>query len=187
MTLSRRTLFTYLAAFSAMPVLAACTTTQDDNITTHTLNVAKIKAYAQVGLNAASTIGAVLALNPTFTAIALPISAVASALNEKLNSFTATVGDSLEISYDDTNVKTLVDSILTELDALSQTIGTALINLLKGELGADNTIVQKLTIARDALATIISVFKIMIGSFISTASGETSLSEAEALKVLNNL
>lgn len=187
MTLSRRSMFACIAALGTMPMLAACTTTQDGNTTTHTLNVAKIKAYAQAGLNAASTIGAVLALNPTFTSIALPISTVAAALNEKLNSFTAAVGDSIEISYDDTSVKSLVDSILAELDALLQTLGTALITLLKGELGADNSIVQKLTVARDALATIISVFKIMVGSFISTASGETSMSEVEALNALNNL
>ena len=183
---SRRQILGASIPLSAAMVLGACTTTQDGNVTTHTLNVAKIKAYAQAGLNAAATVTSVLALNPSFTVFVTPIRALADILTNTLEEFTAVSGDAITVSYDDTSIATLVNTLIDDLDKILITIGSVLLTIAKGTFGLGDSAVGKITVARDALATLISVFKILVGGFIATASGgESTMTEAEAFGALN--
>lgn len=186
MTISRRGLMTMLAAMSTMPLLASCETVTNGNTTTHTLNVAKIESYATAGLNAANTVVSILALNPSFLVFVAPIKVVSESLSKNLDVFSSVVGDKIEISYDDTNFKTLVNTLMDDLDRVLTLIGTSVVSILKDSLGLDSTLINRITVARDALATLVSVFKIMVGGFISTASGnEPTMTEAQALVALN--
>lgn len=186
MTISRRGLMTMLAAMSTMPLLTSCETVTNGNTTTHTLNVAKIESYATAGLNAANTVASILALNPSFSVFVIPIRSVAEILGNSLVTFTNATGGKLEISYDDTNFKTLVDTLLDDLDKVLITIGGAVVSILKDNLGLETSLINKITLARDALATLVAVFKILVGGFISTASGSSPvMAESQALAVLN--
>lgn len=186
MKLSRRSVFTAFAALSVTSLITACETITDGNTTTHSLDVGKVKRYAQAGLNAANTVVSILALNPSFLVFVAPIKVVSESLSKNLDVFSSVVGDKIEISYDDTNFKTLVNTLMDDLDRVLTLIGTSVVSILKDSLGLDSTLINRITVARDALATLVSVFKIMVGGFISTASGnEPTMTEAQALVALN--
>lgn len=184
MKISRRKIMMMTAMLGMGSLLTACETTTVGNTTTHTLNVAKVKMYATAGLNAANAVASVLALNPSFSVFVPPIRAASEMITNTLTSFTDVVGDKIEISYDDTNFKTLVDTLIDNLDQLLTTIGAASISILKDNLGLSTAFINKVVISRDALATLVSVFKIVVGDYVSTASGPGAMTEDEAFKVL---
>jgi hypothetical protein len=170
---------------SVTPLLTACETITSGNETTHTLDVGKIKRYAQAGLNAAATITSILAMNPGFAVFIAPVRVAADVLNNSLNSFVAATGDKVTIGYDDTSFTSLVNTLADDLDKILTIISSVTVAILKDNLGLESNIVNKVILAKDALATLVSLFKVLIGGFISTASGPNqSLSEREALAIL---
>ncbi|MBO1329232.1 hypothetical protein OQ496_12765 [Acetobacter suratthaniensis] len=157
--LSRRALLRS-SGLAGLGLLAACTVTTTHGVTTITLDVAKVKNYGQAGLNAATTVTSFLSTLPVMAPYALAITAAETALSGALSAFSSAAGSTLTISYNDASWKTRVDSILSDLDTLSAAIESAIAGsgaaLTAPALSNAKTVYG-------ALATLISVFKALLG------------------------
>ncbi|MBO1326843.1 hypothetical protein K2X14_17255, partial [Acetobacter sp. TBRC 12305] len=159
-SLSRRNFMRSSALGLSAAVLAACTVATTNGVTTITLDVAKVKNYGQAGLNAAATVTSYLSSFPAMAPYALAITAAETALSGALGAFSTAAGSTLTISYDDATWKTRVDSILTDLDTLAAAIENAIAGA--GSILSASVIADAKT-AYNALATVISVFKALLG------------------------
>ncbi|MEE8658300.1 hypothetical protein CGLAMM_10850 [Acetobacteraceae bacterium EV16G] len=185
---SRREALRLSAAAAIMGALPACTVIDGKNTTTLVLNVAKIRAYAQAGLNAASTI---LSIPPVAAALGVGVAAAISAASEgvsaALSAFEAEAGDQVTIVYNSDSLKTKVDALLTELEKLSESLAKALTSV-STEL--DDKTRADVTTALDALRTIVAIFEallsgtIAVGAACGRAKGP-SMTEAQALATLH--
>jgi hypothetical protein len=158
-TLSRRS-FLRSAALVGATALTACTVTTTNGVTTITLDVTKVKNYGQAGLNAAATVTSFLSSFPALAPYALAITAAETALSGALSAFSSAAGSTLTISYNDTTWKTRVDSILSDLDTLAAAIESALAG--SGSV-LSSSVLSNARTAYNALATLISVFKALLG------------------------
>ena len=158
-TLSRRS-FLRSSALVGATALTACTVTTTNGVTTITLDVTTVKNYGQAGLNAAATVTSFLSSFPALAPYALAITAAETALSGALSAFSSAAGSTLTISYNDATWKTRVDSILSDLDTLAAAIESA----LSGS-GAvlSSSVLSNARTAYSALATLISVFKALLG------------------------
>ena len=158
-TLSRRS-FLRSAALVGATALTACTVTTTNGVTTITLDVAKVKNYGQAGLNAAATVTSFLSSFPALAPYALAIKAAETALSGALSAFSSAAGSTLTISYNDASWKTRVDSILSDLDTLAAAIESAIAG--SGSV-LSSSVLSNARTAYNALATLISVFKALLG------------------------
>lgn len=167
------------ASALGLMALSACTTVNEGGVTTHTLDVQKVKNYAQAGINAAKTIALAFAPFPELADTVAKAQAVVLTLEGDLAAFTASVGDSISVSYGDLSVKGLVDTLLAGVSTVLD-IATALNQTVLGQIaGVSDALIQKANILFTSLQTIVSVFQVLIGT-ITTASG-SGVSEAQAL------
>jgi hypothetical protein len=158
-TLSRRS-FLRSSVLVGATALTACTVTTTNGVTTITLDVTKVKNYGQAGLNAAATVTSFLSTIPALASYALAITAAETALSGALSAFSSAAGSTLTISYNDASWKTRVDSILSDLDTLAAAIESA----LAGSGSAlSSSVLSNAKTAYSALATLISVFKALLG------------------------
>lgn len=158
-SLSRRSLLRS-SGLAGIALLAACTVATTNGVTTITLDVTKVKNYGQAGLNAAATVTSFLSTFPAMAPYALAITAAETALSGALSSFSSAAGSTLTISYNDASWKTRVDSILTDLDELA----TAITSAISGSGSVmSTTVIADAKTADNALATVISVFKALLG------------------------
>ncbi|GAB3588401.1 hypothetical protein [Acetobacter peroxydans] len=197
-TLSRRS-FLRSAALVGATALTACTVTTTNGVTTITLDVTKVKNYGQAGLNAAATVTSFLSSFPALAPYALAITAAETALSGALSAFSSAAGSTLTISYNDATWKTRVDSILSDLDTLAAAIESA----LSGSGAAlSSSVLSNARTAYNALATLISVFKALLGVpdakapvgtrtrltrdmvLVGAPVPATGMTEAQALKAL---
>ncbi|MCH4094644.1 MAG: hypothetical protein LKE96_10180 [Acetobacter peroxydans] len=158
-TLSRRS-FLRSATLVGATALTACTVTTTNGVTTITLDVTKVKNYGQAGLNAAATVTSFLSSFPALAPYALAITAAETALSGALSAFSSAAGSTLTISYNDASWKTRVDSILSDLDTLAAAIESALAG--SGSV-LSSSVLSNARTAYNALATLISVFKALLG------------------------
>jgi hypothetical protein len=197
-TLSRRS-FLRSAALVGATALTACTVTTTNGVTTITLDVTKVKNYGQAGLNAAATVTSFLSSFPALAPYALAITAAETALSGALSAFSSAAGSTLTISYNDTTWKTRVDSILSDLDTLAAAIESALAG--SGAV-LSSSVLSNARTAYNALATLISVFKALLGVsdakapvgsrmhltrdmvLVGAPVPATGMTEAQALKAL---
>ncbi|MFT9361599.1 hypothetical protein [Acetobacter okinawensis] len=157
--LSRRSLLRS-SGLAGIALLAACTVATTNGVTTITLDVTKVKNYGQAGLNAAATVTSFLSTFPAMAPYALAITAAETALSGALSAFSSAAGSTLTISYNDASWKTRVDSILTDLDELD----AAITNAISGSGSVlSTTVIADAKTADNALATVISVFKALLG------------------------
>ena len=150
------------AGIAATAALGACTVSKSGNVTTVTLNVAEIKDYGQAGLNAVTL---VLSIAAVASAIGTPavgvISLADTALSTALTSFSTAAGSTLTITYDDTNWKSRVDSILSDLTTLQTDLTAAITGASTKGSSADLT---NANTALSALGTVVSAFKGVLDS-----------------------
>lgn len=177
---SRRKFLQGAAAGVGLAALGACTVTKSGGLTTVTLNVAKVKAYGDAGINAVST---VLSIAAVATAIGAPTVAIINtasvALQAALDAFSKEAGTSVTVTYDNVDVSAAVDSILADL----QTVATDLASALAGaSTTVSSSILSDATTALDALKTVVSAFEALIG--VVSVSYTPKMTETEALKVL---
>ncbi|GBQ84014.1 hypothetical protein AA13595_1301 [Gluconacetobacter johannae DSM 13595] len=178
---SRRALLCGASALLAGSALAACTVSTNGNVTTITLNVAKIVAYGQAGLNAAATVTSYLSAFPAVSPYAAAITAAETALSGALQALSSTAGSTLTIDYNDATWRTRVDSVL---NALAQ-VGAAISTAISGAGSAlSSTVKADATTALSALHTIISLFDALVGVSAARAVAAPAMSEAQALRVL---
>ncbi|MFT9015005.1 MAG: hypothetical protein ABF990_04615 [Acetobacter sp.] len=196
-SISRRNFLRSSALGLSAAALTACTVATTNGVTTITLNVAKVKNYGQAGLNAAATVTSYLSSFPALAPYALAITAAAKALSVALGAFSTAAGSTLTITYNDATWKTRVDSILTDLDTLAAAIESAIAG--SGSILSASVIADART-ADNALATIISVFKALLGVsdarapvgraftrdmlLVGAPVPRTGMTEAKALAVL---
>ncbi len=198
-SISRRNLVRSSALGMAAAALAACAVNTTNGVTTITLDVTKVKNYGQAGLNAAATVTSFLSTFPTMAPYVLAITAAETALSGALSAFSTAAGSTLTISYNDASWKTRVDSILTDLDTLAAAIESAISG--SGSV-LSSTVISDAKTAYNALATIISVFKALLGVsdakapvgsrmhltrdmvLVGAPVPATGMTEAQALKVL---
>ncbi|MBS0988058.1 hypothetical protein JK182_05120 [Acetobacter okinawensis] len=197
-SLSRRSLLRS-SGLAGIALLAACTVATTNGVTTITLDVTKVKNYGQAGLNAAATVTSFLSTFPAMAPYALAITAAETALSGALSAFSSAAGSTLTISYNDTSWKTRVDSILTDLD----TLGGAIESVISGSGSTLSTsVIADAKTAYNALATVISVFKALLGVsdtkapvgtparvtsemvLVGAAVPATGMTEARALAIL---
>ncbi|MFT9440830.1 MAG: hypothetical protein ABF593_03600 [Acetobacter papayae] len=147
-------------ALALVAVTEGCTVTTTNGVTTITLDVTKVKNYGQAGLNAAATITSFLSSFPTMAPYALAITAAETALSGALSAFSAAAGSTLTINYNDASWETRVNSILTDMDTLAAAIESAIAG--SGSTLSASVIADAKT-AYNALNTVISVFKALLG------------------------
>lgn len=186
----RRDILRLGAASLALGVLPGCTIVHGKNTTSITLNVAKIRAYAQAGINAAATI---LALTPVTAALGAStiaaITAASQALSEGLSAFEAQAGANVTIVYASDRLSTQIDALLDALEKLSQDLSAAVASI---STGLDATTRASVTVALNALSTIVAIFQALLSGTVVVGTKRDSgqkpqtgqMSESLALHVL---
>lgn len=187
-TLNRRSLLVGIGIAGAALALAGCATTTAGTVTTITLNVAKISAYAEAGLNAASMVTDALALFPGLSAYASQLQPIETALKTALTDFSAVAGSSVTVAYDQADVKSAVNSILSAIQQVSALI-VAIVAAMAQQavLGIKDATVSRIQLTSDAIATIVATLKALLSTNVSLnfgAAPRLAMSEARALQVL---
>jgi hypothetical protein len=184
--LSRRKLFSLVSGgVLAAGLLAGCTTTTVGSKTTASISVAKINAYVTAGLNAATTVGTTLTLFPELAKYAEPLNKAVSTLQSASDEFLNATGGTLVISYDDASVKTVVDSVFNGIQQILDVIGAVAIALAKGGLPISLDTITRVQVARDALATVVAVFKALIVTSFTSNTG-THMHAGVPFQLANN-
>ncbi|MGS0648900.1 hypothetical protein ACU81Q_14880 [Komagataeibacter melomenusus] len=188
---TRRAFLRGSSALVAGVALTACTVTKNGEVTTLTLNVAAIKDYGQAGLNAVSTILSIAALASAIGAPTVAIiNAGDTALGAALNAFSSAAGSTLTITYDDTNWKSRVDSVLSALATVESDLSAAITGV---ETKVASTDLSNANTALNALATIVSAFKALldsvavrrpVGAMATTTPAPSQAQVQQALRVL---
>ena len=177
-SLSRRS-FLRSAVLVGTTSLTACTVVSSGKTTTVTINTARVKAYGQAGINAIATIMSVTAISTAMGAPAvLAIETAGTALSTALASCSSATNGKMVISYDDTNWRTRVDTILVALNGVAIALRSGLTaaqsivtsSIIKGAITAFNT-----------LLTVLDAFMGVLGISLSSV---TDTQEATALKAL---
>lgn len=176
--LSRRN-FLRTSALLGATALTACTVATSGSTTTVTLNTAKVKAYGQAGINAIATI---LSITVIATAMGAPavalIETAGAALAASLSAFSSATNGTLTITYDDTNWKTKVDTILVDLNGVASALRSG---LTAAQSTVTNPIINTAITAFNALLTVLDAFMGVLGINLSSV---TDTQEATALKTL---
>ncbi|GAN95351.1 hypothetical protein Geu3261_0020_014 [Komagataeibacter europaeus NBRC 3261] len=150
------------AGIAAAAMLPGCKSTTTGNVTTITINVAEIKDYGQAGLNAVTTVLSIAAVASAIGTPAVGIIGLAdTALSTALTDFSTAAGSTLTITYDDTNWKTRVDSILSALTKVESDLSAAITGV---STKVSSTDLANANTALNALATIVSAFKALLDS-----------------------
>jgi hypothetical protein len=193
-TLNRRSFLTSVGAGTVGAVLlAGCTVTTVGSTTTATLNVAKINAYITAGLNAANTVATTLRLVPALAEYSAPLNKAVDTLQTAAVAFSGAVGDKVEISYNDASLNTIVDSVVAGIQDVLDVIMDVAAALVKQGVKISVDTLTKVQLARDALSTVVAVFKALITTSFTSTSGlrmvggvpvQLANSEYKALKTL---
>lgn len=183
MQMSRRFLF---LGMSSLALLAGCKTVTDGSTTSVEINVSKVTQYAQAGINSANLIIGAVAAIPGLSVYTSMLSSISTLISKALIDFQSSVGDSVTISYNDSNYKTLVDSILDNISKILEILNKIVSTDTVQSLGISDEIVKYINIVKTALGTVVNVYQIMIGLMVFTASsGTQTMTEGEALSTLN--
>ncbi|MBV0889988.1 twin-arginine translocation signal domain-containing protein [Komagataeibacter oboediens] len=180
-TPTRRAFLRGSSALVAAAALTACKSTTTGNVTTITINVAEIKDYGQAGLNAATTVLSIAAVASAIGTPAVGIIGLAdTALSTALTDFSTAAGSTLTITYDDTNWKTRVDSILSALTKVESDLSAAITGVSTKVLSTDLSDVSAFKALLDSVAT-----RRNVGARLSGSAAAPSQAQVQpALQVL---
>ncbi|WP_227672468.1 hypothetical protein [Komagataeibacter sp. FXV3] len=143
-----------------------------------TINVAEIKDYGQAGLNAVTTVLSIAAVASAIGTPAVGIIGLAdTALSTALTDFSTAAGSTLTITYDDTNWKTRVDSILSALTKVESDLSAAITGV---STKVPSTDLSDANTALSALSTIVSAFKALLDSVAARRNVGARLSGSAA-------
>lgn len=186
-----------VGALVAVATVSGCHVTTTNGVTTITLDVAKVKAYGQAGLNAAATVSSFLSAFPALAPYAAAISVADTALSGALSAFSDAAGSTLTINYNDATWQTRVSSVLTGMTTVGGAINSAIAG--SGSILSAKVIADAKT-ASNALATIVSVFEALLGIssahapvhagmtcdmvFVGASNPTTGMTEAQAMAIL---
>lgn len=183
---SRRAFLRLSCASAAILTLPDCSVIHGKNTTTLILNVAKIRAYAQAGLNAAATILSLPLVASTIGAgVAATITLSSEGVVSALNAFEAEVGDQVTIVYDSGDLKSKVDALLSALEKLSHGLTKALGSMSPS---LDEKTRATVATALNALSTIVAIFQALLSGAIAVGGAPRRrarpMTESEALATL---
>jgi hypothetical protein len=176
--LSRRN-FLRTSALLGATALTACTVATNGSNTTITLNTAKVKAYGQAGINAIATI---LSITAVASAMGVPgvaaIETAGTVLAASLTAFSSATNGTLTITYDDTNWKTKVDTILVDLNGVATALRSG---LSAAQQTITSPVINTAITIFNSLLTVLDAFMGVLGI---NRSSVTDTQEATALKTL---
>ena len=152
---SRRTFLRSTGLVAAAATLTACTVTTSGKTTTLTLNTTKVKAYAQAGINAVTTILSITAIS---TAMGAPAVAVIEAAGGALS--------------------TALSALLVDLNNVAVAIRAGLV---AAQQTVTNSVINTAITTFNALRTVIDAFEGVLGIRLPSVTDEQ---EATALSVL---
>ncbi|MCG4256955.1 hypothetical protein [Acetobacter senegalensis] len=180
---SRRNFLRTAGLLACGTALAACTVTKSGNVTSVTLNVAKVDAYAQAAKNFAGTILSVpLVTSALGSGRVTIINACVTGIVVAIDQFDSAANGAATVSYDSTSVKTAVNSVIADLQ-------TVLTYAKQGISGIESTAstadtISKVNMAISAAETVLSLLTALIVSVGVARMAPTPMSEASALAVL---
>lgn len=188
----RAAMLNTLGLLGGAAIIAGCATTHVGTTTTITLDVSKIKAYADAGLSAAKTVESVLVMVPALAIYVVPVQTITAALQAALNVFTTQAGTKITLVYNDANVKAIVDSILNALEQLGGLIKNIVVALPASVAKISTTTVNQVELVYNALMTIVAVFRTILtipttpsGLSLGTLPTSQRFAEMRALSVLH--
>jgi hypothetical protein len=178
--MNRRAILSLAGLGLSTAALAACTTTTSGGVTTLTINVAKIDAYA----HAIQSAGTALLADPVIAGLLGPNVALAetavAAVVAGLTAFDAAAGGAVTVSIDTSGVSAAVQSILTNAQSL--------LALIQAGVSTSKTALAS-TISNyiASLATIVALLQVLVASATTGAKAAPVLpmTEARALAVAN--
>lgn len=179
---SRRT---FLIGSISTLALCGCKTVVAGTTKTHVVDVAKIVGYATAGINGALTVATVLSFIPQLEMYIPAVKSLGESIREDLARFNTAVGGSLEVSFDNTNIKTIVSSIALNLDRLTFAIEVVLANESPEDLAKFADVIKQITLTRDALLTVAAILNVLIGTKPIGPVTVSALNEQRALFILN--
>ena len=170
--MTRRAMLAFSStALVSSSFLAGCTTTKTGHNTVIVLNVVKVSSYLQAGINGINLATDILNLFPSLKSYAVVLNTTKDFLEASLISFKTNFGDQLTVNYNDTNVKTLIDSILSVFQKLVDTLGNVVIDMLQASSGASNNTIFNMRVIQDSLSTILAIFRALLNPFLASTDG----------------
>lgn len=183
MVKSRRNFLRSAGLLACGTALAACTITTSGNVTSVTLNVAKVDAYAKAAQNFANTILSVpLVTSALGSGPVVLINAAVTNIVAAIDQFDSAANGAVTVSYDSSSVKTAVNSIISDLQTVLSYGKQAVSGIENTEATADT--LSKVNTAISAAETILSLMTALIVSVGSARVAPLPMSEAAALSVL---
>jgi hypothetical protein len=178
--LSRRGALRASSALAALGLLARCgvvATRTTNGVTTVTINVAKVNAYAQAGSNFAAAILSEPLIATFIAPYAAVITAAQTLIMTDLTAFDAAAGGSVTLTFNAASIPLFISSVLTDMETLLGDVMKAL---------PASAIVGTVEANIEALSALISLFEAMIGVMPAAAKPGAAppMSETDALKVL---
>ncbi|MCG4261402.1 hypothetical protein K6W36_12580 [Acetobacter senegalensis] len=183
MVKSRRNFLRSAGLLACGTALAACTVATSGNVTSVTLNVAKVDAYAQAAKNFAGTILSVpLVTSALGSGPVAIINASVTGIVAAIDQFDTAANGAATISYDSTSIKTAVNSIISDLQTVLA-YGKQAVSGIESTAATADTL-SKVNTAISAAETILSLMTALIVSVGSARVAPLPMSEAAALSVL---
>lgn len=180
---SRRSFLRTAGLLACGTALAACTVTKSGNVTSVTLNVAKVDAYAKAAQNFANTILSVpLVTSALGSGSVTIINACVTNIVAAIDQFDTAANGAATVSYDSTSIKTAVNSIIADLQTVLAYGRQAVAGIESTTATADT--LSKVNTAISAAETILSLMTALIVSVGVARMAPTPMSEAAALSVL---
>lgn len=160
----------FLAATSAL-TLGACTVTENGNVTTVTLNVAQVDAYAKVAASGVTTVLSIAAVASVIGAPAVAIiNTAVAALTAAIAQFDTASGGSVNVTYDSTSVKTAFDTVLADFGTVLTDVQNS-VSSLSGKIGTAD--LANVTTAVSAMQTGLNLLKALVATVSAPAPAMT--------------
>ena len=157
----------------ALAPVAACglvQTTTTNGVTTVTVNVADVVAYAQAGINAASLVGSLV---PGGAAIV----AVGSTIAVDLAAFSKATAGQVTLTWNATSVPALVRSLLGDVQQLLADVTAAVPQVPASVASQASTYLS-------ALSTVVTLFEALVAPASVAAAKPISMTRLQALSAL---
>lgn len=172
--LTRRTLVSAIPGIAAAGVLAACTSTTTNGVTTVTINVAQANAWGQALLNAITLVAGLPGI--VGTPPALVVMAIEPMISADLTAFNTAANGQLVLTYDRSTPAAAVTSLAADGQKLVSDVQAAIGSVASSALQTAQTYLA-------AVKTIVSLFQAAAGAV--TAAAAPGMTEVQAMTVLS--
>lgn len=169
-------------ALAAAPLMG-CTIAKNGSVTTLTLNVAKVDAYAKAAENFADTILSLPVVSAALGDKATVIKTLASRIVSAISSFDSAAGGAASVSYDNSSVKAAFASILDDFSQIVSLVKSALSNI--ESTSATSGALSTATTATNFAETILSLLQalVTVGAPLRASGANAERDALRGLKV----